>query len=95
MFVVTNSLNGAPAVWESKSDILSSTQKDRLGNKHYVPFFNIRTVAVAASTVVLAGIGTQLIELRMELISAHGAVDTALVEYLPGIMVPISESGTQ
>ena len=44
----------------------------------------------AASTFLLVSIGTQLIELRMHLISAHGAVDTALVEYLPGIMVPIS-----
>ena len=45
-----------------------------------------------------SGIGQhwdQLTELRMELISAHGAVDTALVEYLPGIMVPISEFGAQ
>ena len=50
---------------------------------------------VAALTVVLVSIGTQLTELRMELISAHGAVDTALVEYLPGIRVPISEFGTQ
>ena len=50
---------------------------------------------VAATTVVLVSIGTQLIELRMELISAHSTVDTALVEYLPGIMVPISEPGTQ
>ena len=30
MYVVTNSLNGATAVWESKSDILSSIQKGRL-----------------------------------------------------------------
>ena len=40
MFVVTNSLNGATAVWESKSDILSSIQKGRLSSKHnFLCFF--------------------------------------------------------